>query len=322
MTASPSPDQWLGRRSRRGRLEALGGGLAGLVAACAYSSFLLEKAFGSPLNPAHAYVSELGARSQPATAFFRVSDVLAGAGLIVFAWALLRWLPADWRCRLGCGAIAVMGAASVVAGAKPLSCTPSADVVCRLQDRTDPLAQLHQAHVASSIIGFLGAVIGMLLLGSLLREVPYWRWLGPLGTAGAFVATGLAVLELALTLLPGLWVGLPERAETLLESAWYGALALRLIADAWDHTTRHPRPPGSARRRRPGNQGVKGDRQPLGRRPSRRSTWTAHPSRQEHARRVQNFLCVFNARAPRSRTHVVVHDGGALKARDEDRAES
>jgi Protein of unknown function (DUF998) len=258
MTAPPSSDLWLGRRSGRARLEALGGGLVGLFAACAYSSFVLEKALGSPLNPAHAYVSELGARSQPATAFFRVSDVLAGAGLIVLAWALLRWLPADWRCRLGCGAIAVMGAASVVAGAKPLACTPSADVVCRLRDRTDPLAQLHQAHVASSMIGFLGAVMGMLLLGSLLRDVSCWRWLGRLGTVGAFLATGLAVLELALTLLPGLWVGLPERAETLLESAWYGALALRLIADAWDHTTRCPRPPGSARRRRPGSQGVKG----------------------------------------------------------------
>jgi hypothetical protein len=92
MATRSSPDRWLSRRSGRARLEALGGGLAGLFGACAYSSFLLEKALGSPLNPAHAYVSELGASSQPAAAFFRVSDVLAGAGFIVFAWPAFWWL--------------------------------------------------------------------------------------------------------------------------------------------------------------------------------------------------------------------------------------
>ncbi len=40
------------------------------------------------------------------------------------------------------------------------------------------------------------------------------------------------------------------------------------------------------------------------------------PRRQEHARRAHSFLCVFRARARRSRSHVVVLDGGALKARD------
>ena len=212
----------------------LGGGVAGSFGACAYSSFLLEKLLGSPLKPAHAYVSELGARGQPASAFFRVSDVLAGVALLFFAWVLWRWLPRDWRGRSGCCAVAVMGAASVVGGAKPLGCTPSTDMVCRLRDRTDVLAQLHQVHVLASISGFLGTVIGMLLLGGLLRAVPGWRWLGVLGIADAVVVTGLAGLELALMMLPGLWVGLPERVETLLESAWYGALALRVAATAWD----------------------------------------------------------------------------------------
>jgi hypothetical protein len=215
---------------------ALGGGVAGLFGACAYSSFLLEKALGSPLNPAHAYVSELGARSQPASAFFRISDILAGAALLYFAWALWRWLPSDRRCRLGCRAVAVMGAASMVDGAKPLGCTPSTELVCRLQDRTDLLAQLNQVHVLASITGFLGAVIGMLVLGGLLREVPGWRRLGLLGIADAFLVTGLAVLEVPLMMLPGLWVGLAERVETLLESSWYGALALGLIATVWHHT--------------------------------------------------------------------------------------
>lgn len=235
--APPSPGRRRGRRCPLARLEALGGGLAGLLGACAYSSFLLAKVLGSPLDPAHAYISELGARSQPTSGFFRASDVLAGAALMVFAWVLLRWLPADWRARLGCSAIGVLGAASVVAGAKPLTCTPSTDVICRVRDQTHPLAQLHEAHVLASIIGFFGAVIGMLFIGSLLREIPSFRRLGALGTINAFLVTGLTVLELALMLAPGLWVGLPERAETLLESAWYGALALRLVADAWDHTT-------------------------------------------------------------------------------------
>lgn len=113
-----------------------------------------------------------------------------------------------------------------------MTCLPSIDVACRMSDRTSPFAQLEQVHVLASVIGFGGAIIGMLALASWLRQVPRWRRLGALGTANVFLVTGLGLLELALMVLPGLWVGVPERAETLLESTWYGALAFWLIADA------------------------------------------------------------------------------------------
>lgn len=97
-------------------------------------------------------------------------------------------------------------------GAKPLGCTPSTQVVGRVRDRTDLLAQLHQVHVLASITGFLGAVIGMLLLGGLLREVPDWRRLGLLGTADALLVDRARRAGAGADVAPGT-VGGPARAS-------------------------------------------------------------------------------------------------------------
>jgi hypothetical membrane protein len=215
--AKPSP-------TARRRLAV--GGVAGLVGAAAYSSFLLARPLGSTLDPVNSYVSELGVRTQPASAFFRASDVLAGLLIVLLALAVRDGLPSHWRGEAGRAALAMAGVASVVDGWHPMGCLPSIDVACRPhRDVIGLLAQLREAHTVSSVIGFVAAVASMLLLGSLLREIPQWRHLGEIGQLAALVLIALGMLELPLT-LTNHWVGLVERIQVLWVSGWFAALAV------------------------------------------------------------------------------------------------
>src|ERR671930_523998 len=140
------------------------GGVAGLVGAAAYSSFLFARPLGSKLDPVNSYVSELGVRTQPASAFFRASDVLAGLLIVLLALVLRDGLPRDRRREGGRAALATAGVASVVDGLHPMGCTPSVDVVCRPPpDVLGLLAQLREVHTVSSVTGVVAAVASMLL---------------------------------------------------------------------------------------------------------------------------------------------------------------
>jgi hypothetical protein len=92
------------------RWQAIGG-VAGLVAALAYSSFLLAGPLGSTLDPTTSYVSRLGVRTQPASAFFRTTDMVAGGLIVVLAAALRSGLGRDWRRDAGTAALELAGAA-------------------------------------------------------------------------------------------------------------------------------------------------------------------------------------------------------------------
>jgi hypothetical protein len=89
------------------------GGVAGLVGAAAEDSFLLARPLGATLDPVNSYVSELGVRTQPASAWFRASDVLAGLLIVVLALMLRDGLPRHWQREAGRAALAAAGAASV-----------------------------------------------------------------------------------------------------------------------------------------------------------------------------------------------------------------
>jgi len=83
----------------------------------------------------------------------------------------------------------------------------------------------------SSVIGFVAAVASMLLLGSLLREIPRWRHLGEIGQLTALVVIALGMLELPLS-LTNHWVGLVERIQVLWVSGWFAVLALLALRTA------------------------------------------------------------------------------------------
>jgi hypothetical protein len=209
------------------------GGVAGLVGAAAYSSFLLARPLGSRLDPVNSYVSELGVRTQPASAFFRASDVLAGLLIVLLALVLRDGLPREWRRDAGRVALVIAGAASVVDGWHPMGCTPSVDVACRPRpDVIGLVAQLREAHTVSSVSGVVAAVASMLLLGSLLGDSPRWRSLGEIGQLAAVAVIALGLLELPLS-LTNHWVGLVERASVLCMSWWFAALAVLALRTAF-----------------------------------------------------------------------------------------
>ena len=207
----------------QGRLAL--GGAAGLAGAAAYSSFLLAGPLDATLDPVNSYVSELGVRTQPASAFFRASDAVAGLLIVLLALVLRGGLPRDWRREAGWAALVVAGAASVFDGWQPMGCAPSVDLACRLhEDSVGLLGQVHEPHTMSSVTGIAGAVVSMLVVGSLLGDCPGWRHLGELGELAAVAVTALSLLDLPLTLTDH-WVGLIERAYVLCVSGWFAALA-------------------------------------------------------------------------------------------------
>lgn len=214
--------------------------MAGLVAALAYSSFLLAGPLGSRLDPTTSYVSELGARTQPASGFFRATDMVAGGLIVVLAAALRRDLARDWRRDVGTAALGLAGAASVFDGWKPMDCAPSIDRACRLrEDAVGVLGQLREPHTVSSVTGVVAAIVSMAVLGSLLGSEPRRRHLGRFGQVAAVVSAGLSLAELPLTTAdPG--VGFIERLFVLCVSAWIAALGLLL------RPRRRHRPAGSA----------------------------------------------------------------------------
>jgi hypothetical membrane protein len=203
--------------------------VAGLVAALAYSSFLLAGPLGSTLDPTTSYVSELGARMQPASAFFRATDMVAGGLIVILAAALRRDLARDWRRDVGTAALGLAGAASVFDGWKPMDCAPSIDRACRLrEDAMGLLGQLREPHTVSSVTGVVAAIVSMSVLGSLLGSERRHRRPGRFGQVAAVVSAGLSLAELPLTTAdPG--VGLIERLFVLCVSAWIAALGLLLL---------------------------------------------------------------------------------------------
>ena len=224
----PGPQAQPGVAARRRQAV---GGLAGLVAALAYSSFLLAGPLGSTLNPMNSYVSELGAPTQPASRFFRDTDMVAGGLIVVLAVALRDNLPRDWRRGAGTTALGLAGLSSIFDGWNPIGCTPSVDLACQVrEDAMGLLGQLQEPHTVSSVTGVVAAIASMAALGHLLASVRGHRRLGRCGQAAALVATGLSLAELPLTTAdPG--VGFLERAFVLCVSTWIAALALLLLHD-------------------------------------------------------------------------------------------
>ena len=96
------------------------------MAALPSSSFLLAGPLESTLDPTTSYVSELGARTQPGSAFFRATDTVAGGLIVVLAAGLRSGLARDWRRGTSTAGLVLAGVASVVDGWKPMDCAPSA----------------------------------------------------------------------------------------------------------------------------------------------------------------------------------------------------
>jgi hypothetical protein len=199
-----------------------------MVAGACYSSFLLAWPLGSRLSVTGSYVSELEAPGQPASTFFRLTDLVGGLFIVVLAVALLVRLWPEVRGAAGSLFLAGVGLAAAADGLDPMPCTPSTSAVCRRDvDQISIVAQLHQWHTLSSILGACAAMTAMLLLG-ISRRVRRWRpWLGRASLAGGLLLVVLGVSEVPMTV--GYGVGAVERLHVGLISAWIITLGWQLF---------------------------------------------------------------------------------------------
>jgi hypothetical protein len=104
-----------------------------------------------------------------------------------------------------------------------MPCTPSTSEVCRHEvDDVAIIAQLHQGHTLSSVLGVFAAQAAMLLLGVSPQVRRRWP-----GLARASLAGGLALVVIGLAEVPlsaQQRIGIVERLHVLLISVWLAAL--------------------------------------------------------------------------------------------------
>lgn len=202
----------------------------GLLASLAYSSFPLQWVVGSRLSVIRSYVSELSVAGQPEAMVFRVGDTIGGVGLVVLAAGLAASCARGSRRAVAAAiALAITGLSSAADGLWPMPCAPSADPVCRAQDRSTLTAQLTQTHTLASLLEFTAAVIAAVLFGTVLLRLPGHHRLGLFTLAAGLGAGTLGLGEIAMVLADSRAVGVPERAQVLLVSLFCAALSVHLL---------------------------------------------------------------------------------------------
>ncbi|MGZ4507774.1 MAG: DUF998 domain-containing protein [Blastococcus sp.] len=199
---------------------------SGLIAAVLGCAFLVQGLTPATLDPLDSLVSELEARDQPGSGFFRLTSLLFGLAVVLFAAGLRRRLPPGPAGVAGCWALAVFGLGSVVDALVPLDCAPSAEERCRRLEATNPLAWFHQGHTYSGVVGLLAFFASLLLLGRHLEGRPGWSRASLFGRAGflwfGLYSAGVAAMTVLFT--PGL--GVAQRLQILVCSCWLVVLAL------------------------------------------------------------------------------------------------
>lgn len=209
--------------------------VAAFVAAATYSAFLLAPQAGSRLPVSTSFPSELEAIGQPDAGWFRLADGVSGV-LIVLALVGLYRLEAFGQRRrrgtltpsLGALAMGLAGIASVTDAVTTMGCAPSSDPACRARDATvnGLLGQTLEAHTLSGLVGFVGASLGMVLLGFGLR--PHARVWGTASVVVGFVLAGIGLVDLGLLLAHGPF-GIAERARDCAVSVWLVGLGAYLL---------------------------------------------------------------------------------------------
>ena len=205
--------------------------LTGFVGILAYCDFPVAWLVNSQLSPLRSYVSELAVAGQPARSFFRVSDIVAGVGLVAVANLLMRWQPAKHASAAHLSTI-VAGVSSIVDGLWPMPCAPSIDMSCRATEEALHNAHVVQPHTASSVVGFTALVCAIGLYGAALTRQPDYGRLGSSGLSAAAVAAVLGGVDIVLCLTASTAVvGLVERIQVCVIAAWLAVLMLCMTGD-------------------------------------------------------------------------------------------
>lgn len=222
MTQAGSPPRAAGRASTRA------GGLAAIVAALSYSSFLLSPWTHPSGAASRGFISELEAPGQPYAWLYRSSDVLAGAGILIAAWAVGQLIRGRRWSAPAVALLGLTGVSSILDAATSMRCDPAASARCSRSEHTAAglIGQLTALHTDSGLLGFAAAAAGAIILGAVLAD--RWASWGRLQIAVGVAIAGCGLGDLIL-LLSSAGIGSAERARTLLTSGWLLIIGLFLL---------------------------------------------------------------------------------------------
>lgn len=218
-------------------------GVAIILAAIVYSTWLLSGLLGSHLSWVNAYASELAASGQPTAKVTRIGDgvaslLVSGTGMVglnnlgrnVHWRKINRW---GRRCALlGFGGLVLIGVATIVDVSFPMQCAVSL-ASCKAQ-LAHSTSWVHRVHEGSSIVvggAWIAAGVGLTGLLSprsglkLHKLMPVSRYLtGIMTAASAFYAITAAVLEVLQR-----YSGIAQRVHLTILFVWMVVFGLELI---------------------------------------------------------------------------------------------
>ena len=177
-----------------------------LFSAVAYSTFLLEAAFGYPLSPVDSYLSEYAAADNPQRWWFAGADLLSSALLLIAlvlifrkrsgGWRRAQWDRAQWMIA---GGLLAMAFFTVVDSFFPMPCAESLS--------SCPPAGIDIHLVASTLVSLSVLVVAAGLL-KCLRSASWWQKLPPV----LFLLTCVLIVGAVIFDWP---VGIIQRVQVL-----------------------------------------------------------------------------------------------------------
>jgi hypothetical membrane protein len=228
----------------RGRAGLCTGGIAAIIAAVCYSSFLLSPWTHAASPAGNGFISELEDPGRPFAWLYRTSDVLAGLGVLIAAWALYRLIGGRRGSAVAAGLVALTGVSSILDAATGMQCDPNTSARCARGEHTafGLLGQLAAVHTDTGLLGFIGSALGAVVLGAVLGR--RWTAWGRLSTAAGIGIATCGLADLILLLMSGS-IGTTERARVLLTSAWLLIIGVFLLGQraAARKSWRPSRPP-------------------------------------------------------------------------------
>lgn len=195
--------------------------LAALAAIC-YSSWLLAPIFSPLHDPVRSYVSELAASKEPKALFYQLMDLTAGAAIYT-ACILVIWCDRPgWKRAMPFVLLGCFGLVTIIDALLPLSCTPTSDQICALEESLGLVPLAHQLHLYSSTtVGLLGAATVM------WTSVYAWRHQTPAELrVGGLVLAVVHLLTLGWTTLAaldviGVGLGVAQRISLMTLTIWW-----------------------------------------------------------------------------------------------------